>query len=47
MVLGAHRAPPTLKVHPESHDVLRVLISLHRRSNPQLVRLTKQAALTI
>ncbi len=28
-----------------SREVLRVLISLHRRSNPQLVKLAKQAGL--
>lgn len=29
-----------------SRDVLRVLISLRQRSNPQLVQLAKQAGLT-
>jgi hypothetical protein len=29
-----------------SREVLRVLISLHRRSNPQLIKLAKQARLT-
>lgn len=30
-------APQNMKIHPESREVLRVLISLRRRSNPQLV----------
>lgn len=29
-----------------NREVLRVLISLHRRSNPQLVQLARQAGLT-
>jgi transcriptional regulator with XRE-family HTH domain len=39
-------APQKAKVHPMSREVLRVLISLHRRSNPQLIKLAKQAGLT-
>ncbi|MGH3777049.1 MAG: helix-turn-helix domain-containing protein [Pseudonocardiaceae bacterium] len=39
-------APQKAKVHPMNREVLRVLISLHRRSNPQLVKLAKQAGLT-
>ncbi|MGH3833141.1 MAG: hypothetical protein ACRDRS_22360 [Pseudonocardiaceae bacterium] len=39
-------APQKAKVHPMSREVLRVLISLHRRSNPQLTMLAKQAGLT-
>jgi hypothetical protein len=39
-------APQKAKVHPMSREVLRVLISLHRRSNPQLIQLAKQAGLT-
>jgi transcriptional regulator with XRE-family HTH domain len=38
--------PQMAKVHPMSREVLRVLISLHRRSNPQLVQLAKRAGLT-
>jgi hypothetical protein len=34
------------KIHPMSREVLRVLIALHRRSNPQLVKLAQQAGLT-
>jgi transcriptional regulator with XRE-family HTH domain len=39
-------APQKAKVHPMSLEVLRVLISLHRRSNPQLAQLAKRAGLT-
>jgi hypothetical protein len=39
-------APQKAKVHPMALEVLRVLISLYRRSNPQLVTLAKQAGLT-
>ncbi|MGH3847986.1 MAG: transcriptional regulator, partial [Pseudonocardiaceae bacterium] len=39
-------APQKAKVHPMNREVLRVLISLHRRSNPQLVKLAKQAGIT-
>ncbi|MGH3889252.1 MAG: transcriptional regulator [Pseudonocardiaceae bacterium] len=38
--------PQKAKVHPMNREVLRVLISLHRRSNPQLIKLAKQAGLT-
>ncbi|MGH3719276.1 MAG: helix-turn-helix domain-containing protein [Pseudonocardiaceae bacterium] len=38
-------APQKAKVHPMSREVLRVLISLHQRSNPQLVQLARQAGL--
>jgi hypothetical protein len=34
------------KVHPMALEVLRVLISLHRRGNSQLIKLAKQAGLT-
>ncbi len=39
-------APQLAKTGPMSRDVLRVLISLYQRSNPQLVTLAKQAGLT-
>ncbi len=42
-----HTAPQRAKTEPTSLEVLRVLISLHRRSNPQLVTLAKQAGLTV
>jgi transcriptional regulator with XRE-family HTH domain len=38
-------APQKAKVHPMSREVLRVLISLHRRSNPQLTKLAQMAGL--
>lgn len=39
-------APQKAKVHPMSREVLRVLISLHQRSNPRLTKLAKLAGLT-
>ncbi len=45
LVQAFHVAPQKAKVYPESLEVLRVLISLHQRSNPQLVALAKQAGL--
>ncbi|MGH3884933.1 MAG: transcriptional regulator, partial [Pseudonocardiaceae bacterium] len=39
--------PQMAKIHPMSREVLRVLISLHRRCNPQLVKLAKQAGLAV
>lgn len=38
--------PQMAKVHPIAREVLRVLICLHRRSNPQLVQLAQRAGLT-
>lgn len=38
-------APQMARVHPHSQEVLRVLTSLHRRSNPALTRLAKRAGL--
>lgn len=38
-------APRKATVHPMSRDVLRVLISLRRRSKPQLLTFAKQAGL--
>jgi hypothetical protein len=32
------------RVHPHSQEVLRVLTSLHRRSNTRLTRLAKRAS---
>lgn len=40
-------APRLAKISPMSREVLRVLICLHRRSNPQLTRLAHQAGLTV
>lgn len=36
-------APQVAAVHPTSQELLRVLISLHRRSNPTLTKLAKKA----
>ena len=38
-------APQKAKIDPMSRELLRVLISLHRRSNPVLLTLAKQAGL--
>ncbi|MFI6315775.1 helix-turn-helix domain-containing protein [Nocardia fusca] len=38
-------APQMAKVHPTSQELLRVLISLHKRSNPTLSRMAKNAGL--
>jgi len=38
-------APQMARIHPMSLEVLRVLISLHRRSNPRLVQLARHAGL--
>ncbi len=40
-------APQRTKIDPMSREVLRVLICLHRRSNPQLVQLAHRAGLTL
>ncbi|WJV51819.1 helix-turn-helix domain-containing protein [Streptomyces flavofungini] len=34
-------APQMARIHPMGREVLRVLVSLHRRSNPQLLRLAR------
>ena len=36
-------APEMARVHPTSQELIRVLTSLHRRSNPRLTRLAKRA----
>lgn len=36
-------APEMAHVHPTSQELIRVLTSLHKRSNPRLVRLAKRA----
>lgn len=36
-------APEMARVHPTSQELMRVLTSLHRRSNPRLTRLAKRA----
>jgi transcriptional regulator with XRE-family HTH domain len=40
-----HVAPQMARIHPMSLEVLRVLISLHRRSNTRLVQLAREAGL--
>ncbi|MGH3874681.1 MAG: helix-turn-helix domain-containing protein [Pseudonocardiaceae bacterium] len=40
-------APQIAKVHPTSQELLRVLVSLHKRSNPILIKLAKQAQVRI
>ncbi|MGH3587584.1 MAG: hypothetical protein ACRDQ0_14785 [Pseudonocardia sp.] len=37
--------PQMMRVHPTALEVLRVLTSLHQRSNPTLMRLAKSAGL--
>ncbi|MHB9864437.1 helix-turn-helix domain-containing protein [Streptomyces sp. YIM S03343] len=39
-------APEMARVHPTSQELMRVLTSLHRRSNPRLTRLAKRAGVT-
>jgi hypothetical protein len=36
-------APELARVHPTSQELMRVLTSLHRRSNPRLTRLARRA----
>ncbi|MEV1065552.1 helix-turn-helix domain-containing protein [Streptomyces sp. NPDC050263] len=38
-------APEMARVHPTSQELMRVLTSLHRRSNPRLTRLAKRAGM--
>lgn len=40
-------APQMAKVHPTSQELLRVLTSLHKRSNPTLIKLAKKAGVSI
>ncbi|WP_028925164.1 helix-turn-helix domain-containing protein [Pseudonocardia acaciae] len=40
-------APQMARIHPMSLEVLRVLISLHRRSSPRLVKLARQAGINL
>lgn len=39
--------PQMAKVHPTSQELMRVLVSLHKRSNPTLTRLAKKAGIRI
>jgi len=47
LVEAWNTAPQVAKVHPASQELLRVLISLHRRSNSTLAKLAKKAGVTI
>ncbi|MGW1163004.1 hypothetical protein ACWD48_33370 [Streptomyces sp. NPDC002519] len=38
-------APEMARVHPTSQELMHVLTSLHRRSNPRLTRLAKRAGM--
>lgn len=40
-------APQMARVHPTSQELLRVLISLHKRSNPVLTKIAKRARVSI
>lgn len=40
-------APQMARVHPTSQELLRVLVSLHKRSNPTLTRLAKKAGVRV
>ncbi|WEB38785.1 helix-turn-helix domain-containing protein [Streptomyces yunnanensis] len=40
-------APQLAKVHPTSQELFRVLISLHKRSNPRLNQIAKRAKVSI
>ena len=40
-------APQLARIHPMAREVLRVLTSLHRRSNPELLRLSKLSGIAL
>lgn len=40
-------APQVAKIHPTSQELLRVLISLHKRSNPTLLKLAKKSGVSL
>jgi hypothetical protein len=40
-------APQMARVHPASQEVLRVLVTLHRYSRPELTRLARRAGVTM
>ncbi|WP_223184628.1 hypothetical protein [Streptomyces sp. CBMA152] len=39
-------APQFARIHPMGREVFRVLSSLHRRSNPELLRLSKLSGIS-
>ncbi|WP_246144431.1 hypothetical protein [Actinacidiphila oryziradicis] len=41
------RAPEMAAVHPTSMELVRVLASLHKRSNPRLTKIVKRAGMTL
>jgi len=47
LVNAWNSAPQMAKVQPTSQELLRVLISLHKRSNPTLTKLAKKAGLHV
>jgi hypothetical protein len=47
LVRAWNAAPQIAKVHPTAQELMRVLISLHKRSNPTLSRLAKRAGVLI
>ncbi|MFF7233300.1 hypothetical protein [Streptomyces sioyaensis] len=40
-------APQMAKVHPTSLELSRVLVSLHKRSNPKVTALAKKAGIRL
>jgi hypothetical protein len=40
-------APEMASVHPTSQELMRVLLSLHRRSNPRLAQLSRRAGIRL
>lgn len=47
LVSAYDAAPQKTRVHPTSQELMRVLISLHRRSNPTLTKLAKKAGFSL
>ncbi|MEU6664248.1 helix-turn-helix transcriptional regulator [Streptomyces sp. NPDC046821] len=45
--LAFDAAPQMARIHPMGREVLRVLSSLHRRSNPELVRLSRLSGIRL
>ncbi|WP_158791473.1 hypothetical protein [Streptomyces sp. NRRL WC-3549] len=40
-------APQTARIHPMAREVFRVLSSLHRRSDPELLRLSELSGIPV
>ncbi|MGH3931958.1 MAG: helix-turn-helix domain-containing protein [Pseudonocardiaceae bacterium] len=47
LVAAWDAAPQMARVHPTSQELLRVLISLHKRSNPTLTKLAKKVGFVV